>query len=563
MITPRPYQTECLDAVLDRRSKGVTRQLVSMPTGTGKTVIFSLAAKQFQCRTLIIAHRDELLTQARDKLKMIWPEASVGIVRALLDEVNAQVVVGSIQTVCRDRRLQSIAKQGFDLLIIDEAHHAAAPSYRKIVGELGFMNGNPQKLLIGVTATPRRGDGVGLGSIFEEITFKRSISTMIGAGYLSPLVGRRIITKTDLRGVSMSRGDFISGQLSMAINTPERNSLIVEKFQEFGGGRGKVIVFCADVQHTKDLADAFARSGIDSAPVYGNMPKEGRRRVLQEFSDGKIRVLTNCSVLTEGFDEEGIDCVILARPTASEALYTQMVGRGTRIHPLKKDCLILDFCDNSTRHNLCSFQNTLDGAISALDELERDEFCEQCDPLDEREMVVNKAAYSVRVVAERVEDIEFFGRSEFAWVPVGNSWHLSLTTQRDVWVRRDKCGFRVFAHSDGLTVPLSDRRLPLNYAMGIAEDWARGQTTRGVWARKDAFWRAKPATCKQVETLQKFGIQFDTGITSGEASVMLDRKINEPATDKQRYCLSSHGITFDPGITKIQAAKIISTVKRD
>ncbi len=561
MITPRPYQTDCISSVIDRLSKGVTRQLVSMPTGTGKTVIFSLAAKQLQCRTLILAHRDELLTQARDKMKMIWPDTSVGIVKAEQDEVNAHVVIASVQTVCRDRRLKSIAGQGFDLLIIDEAHHAAATSYLRIVEELGFMNGNPGKLLLGVTATPKRGDGVGLGSIFEEISFSRSISTMIRAGYLSPLVGRRIVTRTDLRGIGMTRGDFISGQLSRVINTPERNALIVEKFLEFAEDRKKVIVFCADVQHSKDLADIFSRNGIESASVFGEMPKEERRRVLHDFSKGKIRALTNCSVLTEGYDEESIDCVILARPTASEGLYTQMIGRGTRTHPLKNDCLVLDFCDNSTRHNLCNFKNSLDGAVSLLDEQEDDECDWEGDQAVDEEIVENKATSDAPVFAERIEDIEFFGRSEFAWVPVGDSWHLSLTASRDVWVRRDGEGFRVLAHFEGEVIPLCDRPIPLNYAMGTAEDWARSQTTRGVWARKDAFWRQSPVTQKQADTLIKFGIPVTPGMTSGEASVLIDRKINEPATDRQRYWLCTNSVTFDHGITKLQAAKIISATK--
>lgn len=562
MISPRPYQIDCIDSVLDRLSKGVTRQLLSMPTGTGKTVIFSLAAKHFQRRTLILAHRDELLTQARDKMEMIWPETSVGIVRAELDEVDAHVVIASVQTVCRDRRLKSIAGQGFDLMIIDEAHHATAPSYQRIVSELGFMNGDPRKLLLGLTATPRRSDGVGLGAIFEEISFTRSISTMIRSGYLSPLVGRRIVTRTDLRGVGMARGDFISGQLSRAINTPERNSLIVEKFQEFAEDRKKVIIFCADVQHSKDLAEAFSQNGIKAAPVFGEMAREERKRILQEFSDGKTRVLTNCAVLTEGYDEEAIDCVILGRPTASEGLYMQMIGRGTRTHPMKRDCLILDFCDNSTRHNLCNFKNSLDGAISSLDEQESDEINRECDQTCDDEIGENNDFAGAKIFAERIEDIEFFGRSEFAWVPVGNSWHLSLAKDRDVWVHRDVDGFRVLAHLDNVIITLCDTPLPLSYAMGTAEDWARSQTAHEAWIRKDAFWRSKPATRKQIETLKRFGISITPSMTCGDASILLDRKINEPATDKQCYWLCTNGATFDPSITKSQATQLISVLRR-
>ena len=217
-ILPREYQIEALEAVASARTRGITRQLISLPTGCGKTVVFALLAKEFNGKTLVIAHTEELISQAVAKLKTVWPEVDIGVVKAKSDEVDAQVVVASIQTISRDRRLQRLKDQNFELLIIDEAHHAAATSYMKVVKELGFFNDDNNKLLVGVTATPKRGDGVGLKSIFQEITFDRSMSTMIRAGYLSPLHGKQVFTEIELHNVGTRNGDFLSSELAKIIN---------------------------------------------------------------------------------------------------------------------------------------------------------------------------------------------------------------------------------------------------------------------------------------------------------------------------------------------------------
>ena len=336
MISLRPYQTECITAIHNSKARGISRQLVSMATGLGKTVIFASLAKQMRCRTLIIAHRDELIAQAAEKIGLIWEgSVEIGIVKAERHEPNAQIVIASIQSACRDQRLADLQKAGFDLCIIDEAHHATAPTYERLIRELGFMAGNSAKLLLGVTATPKRGDGVGLASIFQEIVFNRSIAWGIKNGYLSPLTGRRIKTRESLKGVQTQGGDFVAAQLSRAINVPGRNRLIVESYQRYGGDRKKTIAFTADVQHALDLASMFKAASIPSAAIHGKMGLDERRHVLSLFEDGEIRVITNCGVLTEGFDSPMVDCIVLARPTRSSGLYVQCVGRGTRVSPGK------------------------------------------------------------------------------------------------------------------------------------------------------------------------------------------------------------------------------------
>jgi len=560
LISPREYQLEALEVVTANSMKGITRQLICLPTGTGKTVVFALLAKELNRRTLVIAHTEELIEQAVEKFKIVWPGVNVGVVKAESDEINSHVVVASIQTICREKRLERLKQQGFGLMIIDEAHHATAPSYEKVIWELGFIEDNPEKLLVGVTATPKRGDGIGLNAIFQAITFERSISTMIRAGYLSPLVGKQIYTKIDLTSVGFQNGDFMQDELAKVINTVSRNQLIVDNYKLNALERKKALVFCVNVQHAKDLSMAFNLSGISSSPVYGAMEEEGRKKILSDFSDGKYQVLTNCQLLVEGYDEPKIDCIIMGRPTASTTLFTQMIGRGIRTFPTKQDCLVLDFTDNATRHNLCTCLNSLDGAVTALACAEEEIESEERESPSQRKIVDSNGFSAVRVLEEKIENIEFFEKTTFAWIPVGGDWHLKLTGTVDVWVKKSKDGYQVSAQKLSEVISLSNRPLPLNYALGVAEEWIRKQTTKNGWARKDAVWRGEPATPKQIDSMSRLGITFDHGISKGQASQLLDSKINAPATEKQLYWLRKHGLPHQ-GLSKIEASKVIAQKK--
>jgi hypothetical protein len=235
-----------------------------------------------------------------------------------------------------------------------------------------------------------------------------------------------------------------------------------------------------------------------------------------------------------------------------------MIGRGTRTFPQKRNCLILDFCDNASRNDLCTYKNTLDGAVVSLVASERDDVAEE--GLESSEQRISRSIDSNDdpVYQDRIEDIEFFDSSQFAWTPVGDGWHLNLSSSRDVWVRQVNGGFLVVAQSDGDIVQLSNRPLPLDYALGMAEDWSRRQTTKNAWARKDAPWRSQLATQKQMDTLTKLDVSLDYEISKGEASQLLDRRINEPATTKQIYRLKVHGIPVNNNISKLEARKIIS-----
>lgn len=558
LILPREYQSEALEAVSEYRANGITRQLISLPTGCGKTVVFALLAKEINVKTLVIAHTEELIKQAVSKFRVVWPEVDIGIVKAESDDTDAQVVVASIQTASKPKRLAKLKEQGFGLMIVDEAHHATAASYATVIEELGFLQDQTDKLLVGVTATPKRSDGVGLGVIFQEIVFERSMHTMIRSGYLSPLVGKQVFTKVELARVGMSKGDFIASELSKVVNTPERNRLIVDNYTEYALDRTKALAFCVDVQHAKDLAAAFQEKGISAEAVYGAMSDEERANVLEGFVKGDYSVLTNCQLLTEGFDEPSIDCVIMGRPTQSTSLFTQMIGRGTRTFPLKQNCLVLDFTDNATKHKLCTYKNTLEGAVASLFEGDSIKEPKECNESLEGETGDSRAYDAVKILEERIEEISFFDSVHFAWNPVGESWHLILAANREVWVVPFEDGFYVKAYKDKEMHLLSKRVLPLNYALGVAEDWARKQTTKSAWARKDAAWRAEPATQKQKETLTRCGISFSEDISKGQASQILDGRFNEPATIKQVYWLRANGVNIPHSITKVEARKLIA-----
>lgn len=556
LVTPRPYQVEAKEAILSRKESGVTRQLVSLPTGTGKTVLFGLLAKELNTKTLIIAHREQLIKQAVDKVSLVWPGVDIGVCMADRNEIESQIVVASIQTASKPGRLEQLKEKGFSLCVVDEAHHAASPSYKTLLKELGFLNEDPGKLLVGVTATPKRKGG-GLGDIFQEVVFERSIGTMIKAGYLSDLKGKRILTSTSLNGVSVSNGDFADNQLAEICNTPERNALIVSSFLEHSPER-KGIAFTCDVQHSLDLAEAFKRDGIPASAIYGTMSDQDKDSIMDRFSNGELQVLTNCALLTEGFDQPDISAVLMCRPTRSQPLYVQCVGRGTRLHPGKADCLVLDFCDNY--HSVQSIA-TLDKTVC----LTADEGSETKEGKGAPQK--EKPVHTVFVGEQFIGDFELLDRSRFAWVPVKDHWHLQLSPSTSLWLKKEGGGYIPELQEGDSFKELVSRSIPLDYAMGLAEDWVRRNKDYERWSSRDAHWRSEPPSEKQAELLLKMG--YDPScVTKGEANQIIGQRINEqnlwkyePATAKQRYILTVNGFKVPADLKKGEASSLIKELQ--
>jgi ATP-dependent helicase IRC3 len=365
-LTLRPYQAEAIDAVLAARRRGVRRLLVCLPTGAGKTVIFSRLAQLAQRQVLVLAHREELLFQAREKLEHALGGAAVVAIERGSERgaPDAKVLVCSIRSLHEARLAEVMRRRQLGLVIYDECHHAAAQDNLRVLRQLGAFEPDFGGTLLGFTATTTRGDGKGLDEVFEQIVYARSLPELIDDGYLAPLRGFRISTAADLTRLSAGGLDFREEELAEAVDIEERNALVARSIQELARDR-RTIVFAVTVNHARHLAYSLNALGVPAGLVHGAMPSSERAGALADFRAGKLRVMCNVAVLTEGFDDPGVSCIAMARPTRSEGLYAQCVGRGTRLHPDKQDCLILDFVDAS-QLNLCNLPS-LFGAPRELD----------------------------------------------------------------------------------------------------------------------------------------------------------------------------------------------------
>lgn len=397
--TLRPYQATANEAVCDAMERGHNRLLVQMSTGLGKTVAFSalptwprLAAwlqtfPKNEQKTLVIAHRDELIEQAAAKLQAANPGAVISVEQA--DRVAhkySDIVVASIQTLTMRKcaRLKRLLDQHvFRIVIYDECQHASSPSARTALVHLGFLPpadasdvesldapsyadvetmedalkawndvAPKDRLLVGYTATPNRSDGIGLGAVFEEIVFSYGVRAGIQDGWLVPIIPWAVDTDTNLDGVHTAHGEFNQRELEDAVNTSQRNKLAVAAWQEHAAGRS-TLAFTVGVKHAHEMADAFRKAGITARAVSGETPKEERKATLAAYTRGEIQVLTNAMVFTEGTDLPRTSCILNAKPTKSATLFTQLVGRGLRILPPDKtDCVLIDLVDVARRHSL-------------------------------------------------------------------------------------------------------------------------------------------------------------------------------------------------------------------
>lgn len=335
----KPRQSAALRAIRAALHAGQRRQLVCLPTGVGKTVLACHAAARFRS-TLFLCHREELLRQTGATMQAVAPDVAQGIIAPGQHEL-APFTTGMIQTV--HRRLDRLDPDAFDLVIIDEAHHAAAKTWRQVADHFR------PRLRLGLSATPERLDGAPLSDLFDNITYSMSLAEAVAEGYLAPPRCVVVHTRASLKDVRKTCGDFNERDLQTALDHPARNALVVRKYREHAEGR-KALVFAAGVYHAIHLAEALQAEGVRAAAVWGDDPDRAAK--LAMLTDGRLNVLCNAQVLTEGFDEPSLGAVLLARPTQSRGLFAQMIGRGLRLHPGKADCLLLDFVDSASRHPL-------------------------------------------------------------------------------------------------------------------------------------------------------------------------------------------------------------------
>lgn len=581
----RPYQDEALDAAWTSfHDRQLYRQIIVLPTGTGKTVVFAGLRRRFDdwfCqfpeshrKVLVLAHREELLDQAADKFAHVNPDLYVDIEQAGRSaSPMSDVVIASVPTLAArsGKRMGKFDPEQFRIVVQDEAHHAIAPSFRRVYEYFGFLPPadwrvppkapnadvalqyqrqrlahwdaqHPRRnLLIGVTATVQRGDKIGLEAIFQDIVYHKNIREMVEDGYLCRLRGYRVNSTTSLDMVHIRAGDFSQDELAEAVDTYERNILAVKAYQEYAPGR-KAIVFTVNVQHAVDMAQVFREAGVSAAAIHGGMAHDERKQILRDFHDNTLRVVTNCAILTEGFDEPSVDCIIHARPTQSALLYTQMSGRGTRLSPDKRDCLIIDITDVTRKHSLISapelFGLPADFDLEGGDAIDA---CYQIEELKKQHKSLNaNTAKSLKELQTQAEEIDLLEAAQ---------QRINQTAQL-TWVRgNEQVYYLAFANvQNGKHEWLELRRTPSNKWMPVRTDMQRppvpvgsaydtieeGLAAAEAWLKAhnpesyrvksiSSSWRNEPATQNQRNMLSHlgFGDTFDD-LTKGKASIMID-----------------------------------------
>jgi DNA repair protein RadD len=358
MITLRPYQADSIAAIYSYFERWDGNCLIVLPTGTGKSVVISEflrgAITQWpDTRVVSVTHSRELIAQNFQTLIRNWPAAPAGIYSAGLGkrDLRSQIICGGIQSIYKN----AYKVQQCDLVIVDEAHLIPRDSdtmYGRFLRELKEIN--PHMKIVGFTATPFRLDSgmlhKGEGAMFSRIAYEASILEMIEQGYLSEVVPKRMTTELDVSGVGTRGGEFIAGELERAVDVDAVTQAAVSEIIDYGQDRGSWLIFASGVAHANHIRDAIRAHGHTAETVTGETPAGERDRIITDFKAGRIRALTNMSVLTTGFDAPGVDLIGMLRPTKSAGLFVQMIGRGTRLAPGKDNCLLLDFAGNCRRH---------------------------------------------------------------------------------------------------------------------------------------------------------------------------------------------------------------------
>jgi superfamily II DNA or RNA helicase len=384
MFQDRQYQIDAIAANLAAYDSGVRRMMNVMATGTGKTVTFAKMFDAMKSRLpgqmLVIAHTEELVEQNRKRMQEVNPtlivDKEMGTHYA---GVNSDIISASVQTLGRSgtKRLARFNWDNIDKVIIDEAHHSTSDGYGRILDAAGSLHAGTDKFLLGVTATSQRPDGRALSDLYDKIAFTYGLRQAITDKFLVPIRGFRVTTTTDLSGVESSNGDYRLSALRQEVDTPARNKKVVSEWHKLAGTR-KTMVFACDIQHAENLAEEFRGIGVTAEAVWGDDPE--RELKIERHQNGTTQVLCNCNLFVEGYDDPSITCIVLARPTQSGVLYTQMVGRGTRLAPGKIDLIVIDFVDGSLSHSLMTMptlmglQNTLDlkgrNVVEVVEEME-------------------------------------------------------------------------------------------------------------------------------------------------------------------------------------------------
>jgi len=485
----RPYQLQAKEAIF-KQWGAVDKTLLVLPTGCGKTIVFAKVTED--CvrkgqRVLILAHRGELLDQAADKIaKATGLQCAVEKAEETCLGSWFRIAVGSVQSLMCEKRLKQFPEDYFDTIIIDEAHHCLSDSYQRVLKHF------PEAKVLGVTATPDRGDMRNLGTYFESLAYEYTLPKAIKEGFLSPIKAMTIPLKIELAGVGIQAGDFKGGELASALDPYLYQ--IADEMKEHCQNR-KTVVFLPLVKTSQKFRDILNERGFKAAEVNGE--SRDRAEVLAAFDRGDFNVLCNSMLLTEGWDCPSVDCIVVLRPTKIRSLYCQMVGRGTRLHPGKDHLLLLDFLWHTERHELCHPASLI---------------CEN-------EEVAKKMTENLEEAAGCPIDIE----------------EAEQKASEDVVAQREEALAKRLAELKRRKKALVD---PLQFEMSIqAEDLSGYVPSFG--------WEMSPPTDHQKKTLEKLGICPDEIDNAGKASMILNRldkrRQEGLTTPKQIRCLEKYG----------------------
>jgi superfamily II DNA or RNA helicase len=615
----RDYQAEAIDAVRVAWQNGAKAPLIVLSTGAGKTVVAAEIMARVNAgsdeKCLFLAHREELLSQTVSTVRLVSPNTRVGLVQQKNNELGREITVASVATVGHKsgNRLKELVSRGpYRLVIIDECHHATAAQYTRVIAAL--REANPDVLLLGLTATPGRADGTALDRVFDVVAYEKNIFDLVNRGWLVPPRGFDVPIDIDLDQEETENGDYVVTQLSKLMNKPPVIRAVVEAWRAHGLDR-KFLVFAVDVQHAHALAAEFRDAGYAALAVDGSMKKKERRAALDAFRQGQVKLLVSCNVLSEGYDDPSAEGVLLARPTQSQALMIQQIGRGLRLHPTKTECLVIDCVGNSKKHRPVQLASL--AGLSPVDGFGRGGGSgeETDDVAEEAPVEAGVSAAALGHVTEVSFGAKRQPRGSYQWRETTLGWVLQIP----------KVGYYLVGWSDATkhraTIKFFDQRAgkrhappremvrqPVEFDMAYglvegemdrlfraqnsqfrnerlaegedAED--RDQATASLvdldegvdedvvlpdaeLMLRDAGWRANDITPKQRSILLDLGVKEKTMPDKcGEASDLItimrverDMKMRMPATIKQINYLRYHGLPLGENLTKGMAARAI------
>ena len=515
------------------------------PTGAGKTIMLSAVTgesiKDTGAKVCILAHRDELTAQNRAKFERVVPNVGTSVVDAYEKSWGGQVTFAMVPTLARPSNLDGMPR--LDLLVIDEAHHAVAASYRRIIDRV--RDANPEARVFGVTATPNRGDRKGLREVFDNVADQISLGELIASGHLVP--PRTFVidvgVQDELKSVRKTSSDFDMSEVANIMDRAPVTEEVIRHWKEKAGDR-QTVIFCSTVEHAAHVRDAVQAAGISAALIHGEMPSETRKSVLADYAGGKIRVIVNVAVLTEGWDHPPTSCVVLLRPSSYKSTMIQMVGRGLRtVDPeefpgvVKTDCVVLDFGTSSLIHGTLEQDVDLDGKTSSGEAPTK--ACPSCGadiPLASSECPIcgnafdeeegGPGATATPLSGFLMTEIDLLKRSSFEWVDLFDSEEALMATGFNAWG-----GIFWF---EGQWYAVGGRKNAATRLLGIgersvclaqADDWLNEHETDES-AFKTRGWLNQPATGKQLKYLSPEA-RSDFGLTRYKASALMTFGFNK------------------------------------